>query len=108
MSGKRVRKNPEKEKASAGSPYSLRENILTAMQVPGDLACKDPIITLTGPSRAVIENYKSILFYSGEQLIILTCKGKVTFQGKNLEIANYSPMEMEVKGFISCVLMERG
>lgn len=108
MSGKRVRKNPEKEKASAGSPYSLRENILTAMQVPGDLACKDPIITLTGPSRAVIENYKSILFYSGEKLIILTCKGKVTFQGKNLEIANYSPMEMEVKGFISCVLMERG
>lgn len=108
MSGKRVRKNPEKEKASAGSPYSLRENILTAMQVPGDLACKDPIITLTGPSRAVIENYKSILFYSGEKLIILTCKGKVTLQGKNLEIANYSPMEMEVKGFISCVLMERG
>lgn len=108
MSGKRVRKNPEKEKASAGSPYSLRENILIAMQVPGDLACKDPIITLTGPSRAVIENYKSILFYSGERLIILTCKGKVTFQGKNLEIANYSPMEMEVKGFISCVLMERG
>lgn len=108
MSGKRARKNPEKEKASAGSPYSLRENILTAMQVPGDLACKDPIITLTGPSRAVIENYKSILFYSSEKLIILTCKGKVTFQGKNLEIANYSPMEMEVKGFISCVLMERG
>ena len=108
MSGKRARKNPEKEKTSAGSPYSLRENILTAMQVPGDLACKDPIITLTGPSRAVVENYKSILFYSSEQLIILTCKGKVTLQGKNLEIASYSPMEMEIKGFISCVLMERG
>ena len=108
MSGKRARKNPEKEKTSAGSLYSLRENILTAMQIPGDLACKDSIITLTGPSRAVIENYKSILFYSSEQLIILTCKGKVTLQGKNLEIAAYSPMEMEIKGFISCVLMERG
>ena len=48
MSGKRVRKNPEKEKDSSRSPYTFRENILTAMQVPGDLACKDPIITLTG------------------------------------------------------------
>ena len=108
MSGKRVRKNPEKEGDSSRSPYTFREKILTAMQVPGDLACKDPIITLTGPSRAVIENYKSILFYSGEKLIILTCKGKVILQGENLEIASYSPMEMEIKGFISCVLLERG
>ena len=56
----------------------------------------------------MIENYKSILFYSGEKLIILTCKGKVILQGENLEIASYSPMEMEIKGFISCVLLERG
>ena len=82
MSGKRVRKNPEKEGDSSRSPYTFRENILTAMQVPGDLACKDPII--------------------------LTCKGKVILQGENLEIASYSPMEMEIKGFISCVLLERG
>ena len=54
MSGKRVRKNPEKEKDSSRIPYTFRENILTAMQVPGDLACKDPIITLTAhcPARS--------------------------------------------------------
>lgn len=108
MSGNRVRKNPKKGRASSRSPYTFRENLLTAMQVPGDLACKDPIITLTGPSEAVIENYKSILFYSGEKLVILTSKGKVTLLGKNLGIASYSPMEMKVKGFISCILMERG
>lgn len=107
MSGKRVRKILRKRRIHPNSLH-FRENILTAMQVPGDLACKDPIITLTGPSRAVIENYKSILFYSGEKLIILTCKGKVILQGENLEIASYSPMEMEIKGFISCVLLERG
>ena len=42
MSGKRVRKNPEKERDSSRNPYTFRENILTAMQVPGDLACKGP------------------------------------------------------------------
>ncbi|MFR7901226.1 MAG: YabP/YqfC family sporulation protein [Ruminococcus sp.] len=76
MSGKRVRKILRKRGIHPEVPTLSGKNILTAMQVPGDLACKDPIITLTGPSRAVIENYKSILFYSGEKLIILTCKGK--------------------------------
>ena len=67
MSGKRVRKNPEKEKDSSRIPYTFRENILTAMQVPGDLACKDPIITLTGPSRAVIGRFFTFCLEKGEK-----------------------------------------
>lgn len=108
MSLKSFCKRSGKEKDSDRDPYKIRETILTAMEIPGDLACKEPIITLTGSSGAVIENYKSILFYSGEKLILLTCRGKVTLQGKNLEIASYTPMEMEIKGFIFCVFMERG
>ena len=39
---------------------SVSERFMTAMELPGDLSCKAPIITITGPSQVQIENYKSI------------------------------------------------
>ena len=42
---------------------SVSERFMTAMELPGDLSCKAPIITITGPSQVQIENYKSILSY---------------------------------------------
>ena len=41
---------------------SVSERFMTAMELPGDLSCKAPIITITGPSQVQIENYKSILY----------------------------------------------
>ena len=43
---------------------SVSERFMTAMELPGDLSCKAPIITITGPSQVQIENYKSILSYT--------------------------------------------
>ena len=41
-----------------------RENLVTSLEVPGDLAMKETIVTLTGRSHAVICNYKSIVFFN--------------------------------------------
>ena len=38
-----------------------RGNLVTSLEVPGDLAMKETIVTLTGRSHAIICNYKSIL-----------------------------------------------
>ena len=64
---------------------SVSERFMTAMELPGDLSCKAPIITITGPSQVQIENY----------------------QGKNLEIFHYTTWEMEIKGQILSVMLER-
>ena len=56
---------------------SVSERFMTAMELPGDLSCKAPIITITGPSQVQIENYKSILSYTSEKLIVVTCQGRV-------------------------------
>lgn len=84
-----------------------RRRILTAMEVPEDLSGKEPILTLTGSSRAVLENYKSILSYDSEKLVVLTSGGKVILEGKRLEILRYESMEMEVSGYINGVWFER-
>ena len=99
---------PERSsKTGKASGYSISERFLTAMELPGDLAHKAPIITITGPAQVMLENYKSILSYTSEQLIVATCQGRVILQGKNLEIFHYTTWEMEIKGQILSVMLER-
>lgn len=94
------------EKSLGKKAFAVRETVLEAMEVPGDLAGRAPVITLTGSRQARIENYRSIVFYSRERLVVLTKCGKVSLHGKNLEIIRYDSMEMEVKGYISGVSVE--
>ena len=83
-----------------------RENLVTSLEVPGDLAMKETIVTLTGRSHAVICNYKSILRYQQEEIIVLGFHGKVTIRGKRLMIPKYTPEEMQIHGIISEIVME--
>ena len=83
-----------------------RENLVTSLEVPGDLAMKETIVTLTGRSHAVICNYKSILRYQQEAIIVLGFRGKVAIRGKRLMIPKYTPEEMQIHGMISEIVME--
>ena len=71
-----------------------------------DLACRT-VVTLTGCSQAVIENYRSILKLTEEEIIVSTFSGKLTIMGKNLEIPWYTMEEMTVTGKISRIIPER-
>ena len=82
-----------------------RENLVTSLEVPGDLAMKETIVTLTGRSHAVICNYKSILRYQQEEIIVLGFRGKVAIRGKRLMIPKYTPEEMQIEGMISEIVM---
>ena len=55
-----------------------RENLVTSLEVPGDLAMKETIITLTGRNHAVVCNYKSILRYQQEEIVVLGFHGRST------------------------------
>lgn len=83
-----------------------RENLVTSLEVPGDLAMKETIVTITGRSHAVICNYKSILRYQQEEIIVLGFRGKVAIRGKRLMIPKYTPEEMQIYGMISEIVME--
>lgn len=84
-----------------------KENLVTALEVPRDLAYRDAIITVTGKNLAIIENYRSILRYTREEIIVLTLRGKVTICGQRLEIPCYTPEEMQITGCISGIFLER-
>ena len=82
-----------------------RGYLVTSLEVPGDLAMKETIVTLTGRSHAIICNYKSILRYQQEEIIVLGFHGKISIRGKRLMIPKYTSEEMQIEGMISEIVM---
>lgn len=58
-----------------------KEMLVNALEVPEDLAYRDAILTVTGKHLAVIENYRGILRYTREEIIVLTHRGRLTICG---------------------------
>ena len=85
----------------------VKEHLVTALEVPRDLAFRETIITVTGPNRVLIENYKSISKLAQEEIVILCIHGRVHLQGKRMKVVHYTPYEMLVDGVISEILLKR-
>ena len=66
-----------------------KEQVVSALEVPPDLAYRETIITLTGSMELLIENYKSISRYTPSEIVVLSLRGKVTICGESLEILVY-------------------
>ena len=60
-------------------------------------------ITAVGQNELIIENYKSILEYQPEKLVVLTKQCRVEIFGKHLEIVYYAKEEMKITGRIECI-----
>ncbi len=84
----------------------LKNQLVTALEVPADLAYGEPVVTVTGKHRAVVENYRSILRYTKEEILLLTMHGRLSIQGRGLKIPCYHGEEMEITGCIFGVFLE--
>ena len=73
----------------------------------GDLAWNTCCLTARGQNEVVIENYRGILEYSPECLVVLTKQCRVEVKGKKLEISYYGKEEMKVTGKIDCISYRR-
>ena len=97
----------------SGIPFGMRnkraiiqakkEMIMESLQLPKDILNGDMRITLTGYREAWIENYKGILEYSSESIILQGKNGKVQFVGKRLTIDYYTNEDMKLTGKITSI-----
>ena len=58
-----------------------KNRMVLALELPPDLAYNETIVTLTGQTEAVIENYKSVFKYTPSEIVIQSFCGKVTISG---------------------------
>lgn len=84
-----------------------KEQMVSALEIPPDLAYSETIITMTGSMEILIENYKSISRYTPTEIVVRSLRGKVSICGKNLEILWYTSSAMKVTGNISGIYLKK-
>ena len=85
---------------------TVRECLADLLELHGDLAYHGCIITLIGEREILLENYRGILEYRSDHLLVLTANGRIRIQGVSLSVLYYTELEMKVTGQITSVLYE--
>jgi len=75
-------------------------NIIETCELPKDVLLGASMISVTGDEEILIENFKNIIEYKENSLLIQCKKYQLQIEGKNLYIEIYSKEEMKVKGII--------
>ncbi|MCI8509665.1 MAG: YabP/YqfC family sporulation protein [Lachnospiraceae bacterium] len=70
------------------------------MELPGDVIYGDVLIRLFGNREAIIENYKGLLLYTSEEVVIACKKVTLRIYGCDLHICYFSGSDMKVTGTI--------
>lgn len=83
-----------------------REALAQSLELPRDLACRDALLTMVGTSELQVENYRRILEYTPEHLLILAANCRIRVEGKDLQIRYYNNEEMQIQGQISTIGFE--
>ena len=75
--------------------------------IPDDIVSDSCCITATGQNELIIENYRSLMEYQSEKLVIQTKQCRVEICGKKLEIVYYAKEEMKIKGKIDYITYKK-
>lgn len=81
----------------------LKKEIIDTLKLPKDVCMGALRVTLTGNTEAWIENYRGILEYTEQTILLQTKTCQVCFEGSKLSIDYYTNEDMKISGCISCV-----
>lgn len=76
------------------------------LQLPKDVSCGVVIVTVTGRRALVLENYRGIVSYDDDCIVIQTRDCKVTVSGCRLKVDYYTNEEMKIVGLIHQISYE--
>ena len=76
---------------------------MESLKLPKDTMLGASIVTLTGNREAFIENYKGILEYTKELIVLQGKNSKICFEGRQLAIEYYTNEDMKISGSIGAV-----
>ncbi|MBR1866616.1 MAG: YabP/YqfC family sporulation protein [Lachnospiraceae bacterium] len=73
------------------------------LEIPADVLYDDVLLRLSGNREALIENYKGILLYTPEEIIITCKRVSLRLCGCSLHIQYFSGSDMKVVGHIKSI-----
>ena len=90
-----MRKNRERSQQT--------ESLVESLKLPKDILMGALKVTMTGSREAWIENYRGILEYTENQILLQGKTCQVCFEGTQLSIDYYTNEDMKISGCIACV-----
>lgn len=84
----------------------VKSNIVESLELPKDLMYGAVIVTVTGKTEVLIENYKGIIEYTCEKIRLQTKHCQVEIRGKRLLIEYYTNDEMKITGIVGKILYD--
>lgn len=91
------------KKTNKQQSNSKKELLVESLKLPKDVCMGALKVTMTGNTEAWIENYKGILEYTGQVILLQTKTCQVCFEGTRLSIDYYTNEDMKISGCITCV-----
>ena len=86
------------------SPFTRsKELIVESLKLPKDTMLGAAIVTITGNREAFIENYKGLLEYTTESIVLQGKNAKICFEGSSLSIDYYTNEDMKISGKIDAL-----
>lgn len=93
-------------RTTQGYEPSMREKMVTNLELPKDLMLGACVVTVTGRTEALISNYKGILVYEDSFIKVQTKNCRVQISGAHLAIDYYTNEEMKITGYIDTIQYE--
>ena len=84
-------------------PIPKHEKIVESLKLPKDSLLGASIVTVTGNSEAFIENYKGMIEYTDENILLQGKTCRIAIEGKRLTIDYYTNEDMKISGRIESV-----
>lgn len=81
-----------------------KEMLVESLKLPKDMMMGVFLLSMTGNREAFIENYRGILEYTENCILLQTKNGQVRFLGSGLVIEYYTNEDMKICGEISQVI----
>ena len=84
----------------------LKATAVSAMKLPRDVCMGEALISMEGRHSLVIENYRSILLYTENEVKIQARTCRISIRGKGLSIVYYDKEEKKNTGRITSVELD--
>ncbi len=81
--------------------FITKDTLFQKLNFPQDVCTGAINVSLTGNKEAWIENYKGILEYTDEKILLQGKHGMICLEGSHLSIDYYTDGDMKISGCIS-------
>lgn len=84
----------------------IQTSVGDILDFPPDVAGEGPKITITGRREILVENYRSIVNFSEEEIRLETAEGEVFFAGKGLVLKTILSTELRIEGELTSLTFD--